>query len=97
VSGDDFEKASRRKLPGQLEFDFHALFSDMAIKEAIRGVKALTKEIIRLGGNERIAKSTLELLSIKNEIIYAAVNAIEESLPDRNAQNGARLEPLHER
>lgn len=82
VSGDDFKKAAQGEKPEQMTFTFLAPFSDIAIKEAVRGVKSLTREIIRLGGNERIVRSTLELLAMQNPIIYAAANAIEESLPD---------------
>lgn len=77
MSGDDFERASQ-----QLIFNFEPQFSDIQLKETVRGIKALTREIIRLGGNERITRSTLELLSIQNSIIDAATNAIEEALLD---------------
>ncbi len=82
VSGDNFEKAAQGEKPEQLSFTFQPQFSDIALKEAVRGIKAITKEIIRLGGNERIVRSTLDLLAIQNPIIFAAANAIEESLPD---------------
>lgn len=82
VSGEGFAEAIQEVESEQLTFTFEAQYSSIALKEAIRGINSLTKEIIRLGGNERIVRSTLDLLAIQNPIIFAAANAIEESLPD---------------
>lgn len=81
ASGDDFGKLTKG-VPEQMRFTFEAQYSDIELKETVRGIKALTREIVRLGGNERIARSTLELLSVKNPVIDVAACAIEEALAD---------------
>lgn len=66
----------------QMEFVFGPQYSDIALKEAVRGVKAITKEVIRFGGDGDTASRILQILAEDNAIVYAAANAIEEALPD---------------
>lgn len=82
VSGADFEKASKGETPEQLSFTFESQFSDIALKETIRGVKAITREAIRFGATVGEVRLMLDILTHRKPIILAAINAIEESLLD---------------
>lgn len=66
----------------QLEFVFGPQFSDIHLKEAIRGVKAITKEAIRFGADGEAVSKILQILAVGNKMVYAAANAIEEALPE---------------
>ena len=93
VTGDDFEQVSRQaaivraeeavselKEAFQLEFEFGAIYSDIALSDAKRHVKAITRAGVRLGVIEEGIKLALETMAIACPIIIAAINAIEESL-----------------
>ena len=68
--------------PVQMEFYFSAQYSDIALREAVRGVKAITKEVIRFGGDSEMTARILGILAEDNGIVYAAAEAIEEALPE---------------
>lgn len=61
-----------------LSFKFKQQFSDIALKEAVRAVKAITREAIRLKGTDADVSAMLEILSQKNAIVQAAADAIQE-------------------
>lgn len=68
--------------PEQLHLDFKRQYSDIRLKEAVRGVKAITKELIRFGLSEKMVSGLMETISIWNPIILAAADAIDEAIPD---------------
>jgi len=66
----------------QMELSFATQYSDIALKDAVRGVKVIAREAIRFGAKAYTVKAMLEILSTTNPIIYAAADAIDEAIPD---------------
>lgn len=64
----------------QMELSFRRPYSDIALREAVRGVKAITREMIRFGIIEKHVGEIMQILAINNPMIYAAVDAIEEQI-----------------
>lgn len=69
-------------IPEQLEwdFDFDIQYSDTRLKDAVRGLKTIAREAIRLGATKRTVNGIMELLAIGNPIVHSASDAIEEQI-----------------
>jgi len=74
-----------------LDLDFKVQYSDLALREAVRGIKAITRETIRLGAGDVTVSAMLSTLAIGHPIVYAAVDAIEEQI-ERAAEARERVE-----
>ena len=75
-------KINNEVMPEQMTFDFADIFGDIALKEAVKHVKTITKAAVNLGASDFTVKSMLQTLALESGIVYAAVNAIEEALPE---------------
>jgi hypothetical protein len=76
--------ADELRVPVQMEWnlDFKRQYSDIALKEAVRGVKAITKECIRFGLTEDAVTDIIQTLGIGKPIVLAAVEAIDDKIAD---------------
>ncbi len=69
-----------KKQPVQMELPFGRVYSDIEIKEVTRSVKAITKELIRLGaGREQVNRIMDEACEI-NPIVVTAIDLMDEKL-----------------
>lgn len=68
----------------QMEFrlDFKRQYSDLALKEAVRALKVITREFIRFGMTDEKVSGLIQTISIWHPTILAAAEAIEKALPD---------------
>ncbi len=78
IEGADIEEVQLR----QMELSFIRPYGDIALKEAVRSIKAIAKEAIRLGAVEKQVAAILEILSVTNPIIVSGIDAIEDALSD---------------
>lgn len=78
IEGTGIEEVQLR----QMELSFRRPYGDIAIKEAVRGIKAITKEAIRFGAVEEQVAAILEILSVTNPIIVSGIDAIDDALSD---------------
>ncbi len=76
VSGKELAEAA------QLMFSFDTQYSDIELKEAVRGVKTIAREAIRFGASRVTVSHILQLLDDENDIVSSAANAIDEALQD---------------
>lgn len=67
-------------LEKQLEFEFKKQYNAIALAEAVRGVKAITKELIRFGLDDKAVCGLMETIAIWKPIIIDAAGAIKEQL-----------------
>lgn len=85
VEMNDENVAAAMKLgnePVQLNLTFGRVYSDLALKETIRGVKAIARELIRLGFDKESVTEILILLGGGKPIIVSAIDAIDDALAD---------------
>lgn len=86
VEMNDENTAKAMKIVGkeheQLELNFDMQYSNIALTDAVRGVKTIAKEAIRLGGEDWQVESMLKTLSQGHPIIFAACEAIAEAISD---------------
>lgn len=82
MTDENTAKATKQvgKQPVQMQLPFGRIYGDVAIKEAIRGVKAITKELIRLGADARQVNLLMEALSDTNPIVITAIDLMDEKL-----------------
>ena len=66
--------------PVQMELPFERVYSDIQMKEAIRGVKAITKELIRLGADRKQIAPLMDDICEINPIIVSAIELMDEKL-----------------
>lgn len=64
----------------QLTFTFSKQFSEVAMAEAVRGVKAIMKEAFRLGADVRTIRMILEPFVMMNPIVKEALEVIEDNI-----------------
>lgn len=67
-------------VPEQLTFTFSKQFSEVAMAEAVRGVKAIMKEAFRLGADVRTIRMILEPFVMMNPIVKEALEVIEDNI-----------------
>lgn len=68
------------KQPVQMQLPFARPYSDIALKEAIRSVKTIAREMIRLGLDEDIICHNMQTLGRIKPIIAAAIDAMDEKI-----------------
>lgn len=68
------------KQPVQMSLPFGRVYGDIAIKEAIRGVKAITKELIRFGADKRQVTLLMNAISEEHPIVMEAIDLMDEKL-----------------
>jgi hypothetical protein len=68
------------KEPVQMTLTFRRVYSDAAIREAMRGIKAIIKEAIRVGAGQEQVKGLLDILIEVNPIVMSAIDLIDEKL-----------------
>ncbi len=72
--------AEGKERPVQMQLTFRRVYSDAAIKEAMRGVKAIIKEAIRFGADQDQVRAILDDLIDVNPIVMSAIDLIDEKL-----------------
>lgn len=82
MTDDNVEAAMRQvgKEPVQMEIPFKRVYSDIALKEAMRGIKAIAKEAIRFGAKDRQVNLIMDVLIGANPIIVSAIDLMDEKL-----------------
>ena len=69
-----------KKQPVQMQLPFGHVYSDIQIKEAIRGVNAITKELIRFGADREQAARIMDEACEINPIVVTAIDLMDEKL-----------------
>ena len=66
----------------QMEFNFRRPYGHIALKEAVRGINAITKEAIRFGADREKVTAITEILIEANPIVVSAIDVIDDALSD---------------
>lgn len=70
----------KAKEPIQMNLPFARPYSDMALKETARGVKAVTRELVRFGLDEKAITGIMEIIAIWEPRALDAIDLMDQKI-----------------
>lgn len=70
----------KAKEPVQMKLPFARPYSDIQMRETIRGIKAITRELVRFGVDKKDIADLMETIGETKELVLEAIEQMDEKL-----------------